>query len=151
MKDSKNNDAESLSIYRYLMTIARRDGAEDVRVRLIVSDGSEIAVIRCGKNQHRLPNKSIDIDADGDELRDAVRYTAEDLGLDVSGVCKYLGSREADNCGGLTKYFDFEVLVKKKRTDKVRWLGKSDIDKLNFPTDERRILRGYFRNLSLSQ
>jgi len=127
------------------MTIARREGADSIKIRLIVSDGLNVAVSNIGGNTHLLPHKTVDVDADGDELKDAIVYAVEDLGLDVSKLGKYLGSREKNNGSGLIKCFDFEVFVKRKRVKGLKWMRKSDVEKFNLPVDERRILRGYFR------
>ena len=141
MKESEKN----LTIFRYLMTIARREGADNIRIRLIVSDGLNVALLNGGGDTHLLPHKSVDVDSDGDELKDTILYAVEDLGLDVSKVGRYLGSREKNNGNGLTKCFDFEVFVKRKKVKEIKWMKSSDIDNLNMASDEKRILRGYFR------
>lgn len=143
MKNSEKN----LTIFRYLMTIARRDGADNIGIRLIISDGTSVALLKIGGNRHILPYKNIDSDAEGDELRDAVLYAVEDLGLYISAVGRYLGSREFNNGSSLTKYIHFEVFVKKKSMKNLKWMKSSDVGKLNLPMDERRILKSYFKHI----
>jgi len=127
-----------VSIYRFILTVARRTGAESIKIRAIVTDGAEIAVLRTrGEKYHLLPYYNIEEDAEGEDVENAIKEIIGNAGLDISCISRYLGNKNA-NC------FYFEVLVKKKKTRNIIWVNKDELDKLNIPEEENKVLKAYF-------
>ena len=141
-----SNEEENVpeSLYKYLMTVVRRNGIEDIRIRIFIRSDGEVALVakKDGRgNHHLLPCCNLDRNADGKEMEDVIKDMVEKAGLKMSCVRKYLRSRD---CSGKMKYFDFEVVVEKRKSDNVKWIKKADVGRLNLPEAEKRILKDYF-------
>ncbi len=140
MDNAKDQKNVPLSTYRYLMTVARRKGIEDIRIRLIIANNGKVALVRGHDTGgiRLLPRCEIGVEVDGEDIGYIIRNAVEKTGLDFSCVRKYLGSRDS-------RCFYFEVRVKnRERRRDILWAGKCDISRLNLSEEEKRILKGYF-------
>ncbi|MFH1221844.1 MAG: hypothetical protein V1492_02030 [Candidatus Micrarchaeota archaeon] len=84
--------------YRFMLTIARRDGIEDIRVRALVNSGKLIEV--------RLPPG-----IDGCDMEQHIKKELQKSGL-AKPALRYLGSKLKQNGNDLVRFFDFECSCK---------------------------------------
>ncbi len=131
------------SLYKYLLTIARRSGMAEVRIRILMTNSGRIALLKGGGGNHLLPCCDISGESEGEEMEGAVKHAVERTGLDFSCISRYLGSRDVIKGDERMKCFDFEVEVKGKARG-VLWVSESGMAKLRIPEEEKKALKGCF-------
>lgn len=151
--NGKKQEKVPESLYRFLLTIARRKGIDDIRIRMIMASGGDVALIKRKNGEgtfcHLLPHCFVNDEADGKDVENAIRDAVEETGMDVLCVDRYLGSRDCiSENGANAKCFDFRVLVKRKRSRDIKWVGKNDINGLSISEDEKKVLKTYFYGVS---
>jgi hypothetical protein len=136
------------SLYRYLLTIARRNGFGNVRVRVLARSGKSVCLVKNnagGVVHHFLPSSDLSTESEESGMDGAIRDAVEKTGADVSCIRRYIGGKVYSSSGTRTRCFDFEVIVKGIRKGKnIRWVRKHNIKKLNIPKEEKRVLKHYF-------
>ena len=85
--------------YRFMLTIARRNGVKDMRVRALVNSGKLIEV--------RLPPG-----IDGCDMERHIKKELQKSGVAKPALVRYLGSKLKQNGSGLVRFFDFECSCK---------------------------------------
>ena len=135
----ENGGKLPLSRYKYLLTMARRKGIEEIQAYILIANEKNIAVLENGST---LPRCNISGEIDARDMEKEIRNAVEKQGLDFSCVRKYLGNVDS-------RCFYFEVLVKNRNCSNIncsnmRWIGKSDVSRLVIPKEEKRVLRAYF-------
>lgn len=104
---TRDNDTQEgavpIKLQRFLMTVARRKGIEQISIGAIITTGGKLVL---SDRFRTFPHKQLE----GDDFEDTLRSLAKEIGLTSFSVKQYVGSFDYPTPIGTTaKQYNFEI------------------------------------------